>query len=337
MKKERLEITRCNELYVPGSGFYNMKNAHWLERTVAKLGLLAVVCNHTADDLSKSGENLTILGPEIEALADKLYKIYKPAVENGHDVFGLDRFWDKRNAVRYAHRPILNGYANASPEERTDGLPDGWWYNHSGFVTKMFEDQFVVVSDIDDRVCMDILDPSDAETLQCIRYGDYSKVTDSVDCSGNFVSTLKTLLPEDVCVEVRGVVDFFMNLRADTKSQSVADKVYARIGEFQTFVTTYLTGDWHLERTGRDCWVAYVEVTLKTGDTVSLGVDAEYVVLYACKWDEDEDGAEKPLFIWEPKDGTDSLNSELKNHLEDSNLANALLGNALAVMHSRFF
>jgi hypothetical protein len=62
---------------------------------------------------------------------------------------------------------------NASPEESTEGLPEGWWYEWPGQARKMFSFCLVVI-DID----------------ECLRVGIYDKHTDDEPTEMIMVTTL---------------------------------------------------------------------------------------------------------------------------------------------------
>lgn len=204
---DKIRVTGVNKLKVRPGGFYHMELGCREEQLIAKIHMLAVFCNLEAEDISESGESLSVIGQEIAVVAEKLYEVYRPAIESGHNVFEWDRYWDKRNAKRYVGRPIINQYCNASKSEATKGLPEGWWYNYLGYAEKMFEDYFIVVGNGNGYPEVSILNPRIPEVLECILIGDYSPYYVTVNCATD-INVLDKVLPPELVTEVKTVVDF---------------------------------------------------------------------------------------------------------------------------------
>lgn len=82
-----ITVLKSNSLKLVPGGLYNLNEGNETERRVVKLHMLKVFADLCAEDVSNMGENHVELGSEIEAIADKLFELYRPNIEKGHDVF----------------------------------------------------------------------------------------------------------------------------------------------------------------------------------------------------------------------------------------------------------
>jgi hypothetical protein len=182
----------------PG-GTYNLNENNQVETAVVKLHMLAQFCDMMAEAWSYSGENNVLMGEEVEVLADKLFDEYRPFIEAGFNIFGLDEFYNCKQLNKYKRRPIVNGYMNAAPGEEEEGVPAGWWYEFPGQLQKAFDFGLVVVDED-----------------ECVRIGVYEKSTDEqpidwIDISqrGNY-SQIHRKYP-DICTELILACEYIYN------------------------------------------------------------------------------------------------------------------------------
>jgi hypothetical protein len=123
-----MKVIRRNTLEIKPGGIYELSGYNETEERIAKLRLLSHFINLAEEHLAESGENNVLFGTRLENLADELFELYKPFIEADVDIFSYANYYDRAQLKRYSERPLVGGGMNASKEESTNGLPEGWWY-----------------------------------------------------------------------------------------------------------------------------------------------------------------------------------------------------------------
>lgn len=104
-----------------------------------------------------------------------------------------------------------------------------------------------------------------------------------------------------------------------------------------------LNGSWEIHHTGGGCMVATLEVTLKDGKIVSLGVTSECAVLYTFSWltasdaerEREESFCPNGYFVWQSTHSKDLLGDYLANLLDECGL-DEIVSDVQRLMASRF-
>jgi hypothetical protein len=189
-----------NILELHPGGTYNLNEDNEIERRVVNLHLVSMFADMAAAELCQNGECMqTLQGPRLEQLGEDIFEAYAPFIRQGINVFGLDSFYERKTLAKYAERIPVNGYLNAGPNERTEGLPEGWWYEFPGQAQKMFACGFLVI-DID----------------ECLRVGVYQNNTDEqpidmvyISQRGNYSEVFKKFT--GIATEVLEACEFIYN------------------------------------------------------------------------------------------------------------------------------
>jgi hypothetical protein len=141
-----IKVNGPNRLYVRGSGQYNLDENNELETRVVRIHLLQHLLNIACEGLIDCNEMNTLFGTRFESLADELYEFYRPFIEAGVNIFDHSEYYMRDQIKKYLTRPLVGGGMNATAEESTPGLPEGWWYDFPGYAHKHFNFGHIVVS-----------------------------------------------------------------------------------------------------------------------------------------------------------------------------------------------
>jgi len=143
-----IKVVGKNIVELHPGGTYNLNELNQVETAVVKLHLLSHFCELMAESWSHSGENNLFYGTAVEELADTVFDQYKKFIEAGLDIFSYDEYYMRKAMLKYDARPIVCGQFNAGPDEKEDGLPEGWYYDWPGHASKNFEaGRFVIDAD----------------------------------------------------------------------------------------------------------------------------------------------------------------------------------------------
>lgn len=197
-----IKVIRRNQVEIKGHGVYDMEYGNYIEHRVAKLGLLGKLIEAAIDRLADCGENNTILGKELEALAEIAYEEYAPFISEGINIFEIDNCFIKLDLENFKTRPRINGYTNAGPNDQCSGLPEGWWWNYPGYAEKMFHDSFIVISSVDRGIRVDSILP------ELGKEGCYEPDF-SIEChEGDYEREIYEKFPKEQADEICEVVNF---------------------------------------------------------------------------------------------------------------------------------
>ena len=175
-KNQQVVVSDANRLFFTKAGAYQMDEAGEIEQKVAKLCLLSHFVELVAEDYSCSGEQRVILGTEIEQLANRLYSEYERFIVNGVNIFDHISYFDPKQLAIYQQRPIVGKRMNRGIGEQCD-VPQGWFYNFPGAMSKTFEIGHVIIDKEGETYRIGIYD-NDPEVEESIGWHEITTVAD---------------------------------------------------------------------------------------------------------------------------------------------------------------
>lgn len=189
-----IKVVGKNVVHTRPGGTYDLNENNDIESRVVRLHLLSHFCDLAIEELYNNGETRLLKGGRIEQLADDLFEDFVPFIKEGVNIFEYADYFMREQLLKYAARPVVGCHMNAGETEKTEGLPEGWWYDFPGHAHKYFDFGHVV---IDEDECIRVM-------CYCNDDADLQRPVIGIDVKerGNYSEVVKRFVRPEAYTEI---------------------------------------------------------------------------------------------------------------------------------------